>query len=171
MTTIFYDGKNLHADKRVLKNCFPSRASDDGVKLFINPENTVAVGLSGNLPNSEKEKMLLFKLSKMIFDIYYTGLLKDKLELDKINKKIDKEKYPYVLGITNNKAFALIDGDVYPQTGFMACVGTGRFSMIGCYYVVKDVATAFKLSSEIDNLSSSEYMSVMADSLNPYVME
>lgn len=50
MTAVFYDGQNLHVDRRVIHDCYPTRVTDDGSKLFINDSNTIAIGAAGILP-------------------------------------------------------------------------------------------------------------------------
>lgn len=175
MTTILYDGKNLHADRRIVQDCFPTRIGNDGVKLYTNEENTIAIGCCGILPNT-KRKELLFTITDFLFrkmyssTFVYRGNLKDLLP-STIVKNHDVSEILDFIAITHNKAFLCQNSYVFPQTGFLSALGTGGKGIIACYYVLQDVATAFRVSSELDTLSSPEYMSIMADTLNPYVVE
>lgn len=175
MTTILYDGKNLHADRRIVHDCFPTRISNDGVKLYTNEENTIAIGCCGILPDTKKKEQLFtivdFLFRKMYSSTFvYRGELKDLLPIT-IAKDLSTSETLDFIAITYNKAFLCRASYVFPQTGFLSALGTGEKGIIACYYVLQDVATAFRVSSELDTLSSPEYMSIMADTLNPYVVE
>jgi hypothetical protein len=173
VTTIFYDGKNLYADRRIMHDCYPSQMDNTGRKLHINESNTIAIGTSGKIPDAKEQKRMC-RIADLTFKQMYAGHLNHRIELKEtvagkvINVMEDLEDF---IAITSNKAFVYQNNNVYPQTGFMTALGTGRRSIIGCYYVVRDVATAFRISADLDSLSSPEYMYVMADSLNPYVVE
>ena len=155
-----------------MHSCWPTRISNDGVKLFVNDENTIALGISGVLPKEKIKQELLFSIANGIFRKMYKGDLEDVWELEKSKPKfpISTDDIPHFIGITRDRAFICRNACIFPQTGYMTAVGAGARSIIGCYYVVKDIATAFRLTSEIDSLSSPEHMSVMADSLNPYTI-
>jgi len=139
--------------------------------MSINAENNIAIGASGLVPTEENKKKL-FKISHSMIRLTYSGLFNDAIPIEdlkeflpEINTRID------FIGITSNKAFLFRDGIFYPQTGFMAALGTGSRSIIACYYVTKDICEAFRLSSECNTLSSPNFMTIMADRLTPYVME
>ena len=164
LTTIFYDGNNLYADCLVVHDCYPSRIKKNGKKLHINESNTIAIGTCGKMPDA-KEQEQMSSIANTIFKQIYADCMNHRTKFK------ENETLEDFIAITSNRAFVYRDGIVYPQTGFMTALGTGNRSIMACYYVVQDVATAFRISADIDNLSSPEYTYVMADSLNPFVVE
>lgn len=161
---------NLYADKRALSHSFPTRVLNDVTKLFINDDNTIAIGICGQIPNQRRIEEIFIGINKL-FVLLYGELLDIALDVstDEFSNMFSNLKN--VLAITSNKAIIIRDGIAYPQTGHMTALGSGTRSIIPCYYVTKNVTTAFKLSSQIDSLSSEDYISVMADSLNPFILE
>ena len=143
-----------------------------GIKLYTNTLNTIAIGISGIIPN-EKDKIRLFIAADLLFKKMYSGSLSHIIEVEKAlpNEFVNLCQSTEFIAITSNKAFVCHHDSIYPQSGFMTALGTGSKSIIGCYYVLRDVALAFRISSELDTWSSAEYMCVKADTLNPYIME
>jgi len=168
MTTILYDGKNLHADKRVLTSSYPSQFQSDGEKLFVNDDNTVGIAVCGSLPN-KKTRLRLFEMVDYLFKLMYVEEFTQTME---IVKALPIEFHSLaqntsMIAITRDACFVL-NKKLYPQTGYVSSLGTGMYFIQGCWYVLHDVKKTFKLNSELDRFSSSEFDSILADSLNPY---
>jgi hypothetical protein len=170
LTTIFYDGKNLHADYKAMQACFPTRMTMGTDKLFTSPNNTIAIGISGVIPN-EKVLSGLFEIATIMFKKMYSGTFNDVIDLKESNVDLRDRAEVDFIAMTSNKAFMCRDSVLYPQTGFAGALGTGFRSIVGCYYVLRDVKKAFFVSSQIDTLSSAACQSIQAESLNPFVME
>lgn len=131
--------------------------------------------MAGQIPE-EKHKKQLFRAANVIFRMLYSGILqepfpvKELIKLSESVKKADLENTHFI-AITERKAFICREGTLFPQTGHMGAMGTGGKSIMACYFVVQDLCTAFKLSSELDPLSSMFFTTVRADTLSPFIME
>lgn len=198
MTTIFYDGKNLHADKRIVLPCFPSRTSDDGLKVFVNDKKDIAYAVAGELLSDKWERRMLESVLFMLMsDIYKNGFT-DRVDkesyFDKINifdtfiaveqvllkehssgyikSKINKLKSSIknICSIVMTSDITIFIGEtyIYPQTGYMCSFGTGQEFIMPSYYVTQDAKIAFRLTSELDSLTSEEFDTIYLDSLVPF---
>lgn len=137
---------------------------------MINDENTIAIGMCGIIPD-KKGREKLFRAADTICKLMYSGLFTQQIEIkDLLDVAPTLGGIGDFIGVTTNRAFVFRKGVIYPQTGHLSALGTGARSIVGCYYVVQDLCTAFRLSAEIDTLSSANFTTVKTDLLNPYVM-
>ena len=118
---------------------------------------------------NEKQKQATFSVLQSFFSLIYKGELTQPGNIDA--DLAPKFKNMDLVAITRDKAIMFSDNQIIPQTSYAGAVGTGNRSIYGAYYVLKDVELAFKINAELDPLSSEAYMSVMADTLNPFVVE
>lgn len=160
---------NLHADRRVLLSGHPARVRNDGIKLFRNDENTIAIGISGVIPK-QQDLLKLFVISELLFTEMYKGEFANRLDSNEFVESSVNNLDINFIAITSNRAFKCVEGIYFVQTDQMTGLGTGHRSIVACYYVLNDIKLAFQVSSEIDIMSSTEYMSIMASSLKPFVI-
>lgn len=169
MTTIFYDGKNLHADRRQIIPTYPARYNDAAVKLFVNETNTIAYGSTGDAP-TEKQKRKIFEALEKLFELVYSGVLDGSMRMEGAPVPPALESLE-LIAITRHKAILIQNDSIFIQTSHSGAVGTGARSLIAIQYVLGDVAKSYEINATIDTLSSVEHTSIWAEALSPYVVE
>lgn len=169
MTTIFYDGRNLHADRRQVIPTYPARYSDTAIKLFVNKENTIAYGSTGDA-QTKTDQGEIFDALAVEFKLVYIGMLDGSMKMETFPLP-PALKDADLIAITREKALLFRDGFRHIQTSYSGAVGTGARSLLAIHYVLGDIAKSYEINNKIDTLSSPTHMSVMADTLNPYVVE
>lgn len=173
MTTIFYDGKNLHADRARLLTCVPSRSLFDTTKLFRSPDNQIAIACCGAIPVAGEERDAVFLLARDILTRMHTGKMRDREYI----KDYDCDKYKPArirsitfIGMSDTHAFRVNEGLISPQTDQPTYGGSGGRYAFAAYYVTHDAVAALECAFRLDRLSGGGIDSIPGDSLAPFTI-
>lgn len=171
MTTILYDGRNLHADRAVVLPGYPSTKRTDGVKLFRHPNRMVAFGVANILPTNTKLLAQYNDVCHHILTEMHRGNITDRIadlsSFGKILPGIDKASF---MAISRTRAFVLTTNSLFIQGEDPSGLGTGARFAMGAYYVSKCPTEAFRVAAMRDHLTSASFHTILADSLEPFVI-
>lgn len=173
MTTILYDGKNLHADRRIVSAGLPSRVTDDGTKLFRSQCNRFAIGVGGVLPADEKILDMYFAFAFHLLVNRHNGRFTDRCALKDVG--VREYKFPNVddvgfIAISNTHAVRVEANRYHPQSGDPTFMGTGGRFAFAAHWVTHDPATAMAVAAKHDGLTSPVFDTIPATTLSPFVL-
>lgn len=172
MTTVLYDGRNLHADRRIVSAGFPSVITDTGTKLFRSPCNCFALGVGGILPN-EDELNEYFKFAYHLLACRHKNEATDRGSLKSVGVGNFKFKDPddlSFIAMSDTHAVRVSDGRYHPQTNAATFLGTGGRFAYAAYWVTHDPAIAMTTAAKLDSLSSPVFDTIPANTLSPFTL-
>lgn len=172
MTTVLYDGKNLHADRRIVSAGFPSIISDTGTKLFRSPCNRFALGIGNILPNEDELKEY-FKFAFHLLANRHKNAFVDRGSLKSVRVDDFKFEDPDSLGfiaMSDTHAVHVHAGQYHPQTNAATFLGTGGRFAYAAYWVTRDPAAAMKTAAKLDYLTSPVFDTIPANTLSPFTL-
>lgn len=174
MTTIFYDGVDLHADTRVVTSTIPARIRDGATKLFTSQNNVFHYGIAGRMPRDDHRLNDLEPLwFKMLYAFSLVGESIRYEELRKIGFTIEKitwlqECDAFVVAKCTTVRYGAEHISV--TGGTPSVMGSGGYFLLGAHAAGRSIADCFKITNRLDNLTSATFETLRVDTLNDLVI-
>ena len=177
MTLIFYDGTDLHCDRRMASHTVPVYFKDHAIKWYRSSDNQFAWGLSGRLPATDSEVKKTQISLRDIMELYHASSKFDCRMISDISEKHGEVLNGRYVILSQRKAVLVsCDGKddknsfILNLTGTLFAVGSSPQRATGIHRITRDVKKTFELVAQTDKYTSAEYDTVTAESLSPFII-
>ena len=150
MTLIFYDGTDLHCDRRMLSHTIPNYVKDHAIKWQKSSDNQFAWGLSGSLPTDDSQVERIEESLRGIVEIYASSDKFDYKKINNLSERFGKTLQGRFIVLTQRKAMVIsCDGSDDPNsfvvniTGTIFAVGSEPQRAVGVHRITRDVVKTF----------------------------